>query len=66
MEMTEKQKNWIDTASYYQLLKQWRFAPAGDPIFQGEVGNYYSEIMSQRKKEVGNENHVATSKSIGW
>ena len=59
-------KSWIDNASYTQLLEKWRFAPFGDPFFQGEAGDYYSEVMKNKKKEVGDAAHVTASKAIGW
>lgn len=59
---TESMKRWIDNASYEQLLNKWRFAPAGDPFFLGEIGEYYSARMS----ELRNAQHVQASKSIGW
>jgi len=62
----EQMKQWIDNASYKQLFEKWRFAPVGDPFFQGEIGSYYSTKMKQRRKEVGNDTHVVISKSIGW
>lgn len=62
----EEAKIWIAAASYEQLLFHWRNAPVGDPMFQGEVGDYYSEEIAKRRKEVGNSEHVRASKSIGW
>lgn len=59
-------KDWIDSASYGQLLSRWRFAPVGSPWFQGEVGIYYEEVMRKKRQEVGSEEHTRTSKSIGW
>ena len=61
--MTPRQKEWIDNASYEQLLEKWRFAPLGDPMFQGDTGVYFSTVMSEKKK---NCNHVQASKNIGW
>lgn len=58
-----KIKQWIDDASYEELLRKWRFAPAGDPYFQGETGTYYSNVMAQKRMNV---DHVAASKRIGW
>lgn len=62
----ENIKKQIDSMNYEQLLKRWRFAPSGDPLFQGEVGEYYQEVMKRKREEVGNAAHVATSKRIGW
>ena len=59
-------KTWIDTATYAQLLARWRSAPAGSPWFQGDIGDYYAEVMRARRAEVGDAGHVAASKSIGW
>ena len=65
--MTEQQmKQWIDNASYSQLLGKWRFAPSGDPFFQGKMGDYYADVMFKKRKEVGEDVHVAASKNIGW
>jgi len=65
--MTETEmKQWIDSAPYYALLAKWRFSAVGDPFFRDDVGRYYSEKMAEKRKEVGNAAHVATSKALGW
>jgi len=63
MDLTPENKAIIDGHNYYTLLYQWRFAPAGDPWFQGETGTYWSERMEKIKKTV---DHVSISKRIGW
>ena len=64
--MTEGQKNWIDLATYTERLKKWRFAPLGDPMFQGDTGKYYNEVMAKRREEVGPAEHTRVSEAIGW
>ena len=64
--MTDEQKKWIDSADYESLLRHWRNAPSGDPIFQGEAGEYYKTVLARKRDDVGNATHVAASKSIGW
>ena len=65
--MTEEEmRRWIDEASYTQLLERWRFAPVGSPWFQGEIGDYYTAAMARRRREVGDDAHVAASKLIGF
>ncbi len=59
-------KTWIDNASYEQLLFRWRSAPAGSPWFQGEVGDYYSEVMGKKRDSIGNDEAVRASKNVGW
>jgi hypothetical protein len=66
MPIPEDMKNWIDHASYESLLSRWRNAPVGSPWFVGEVGDYYAQVMAQRRAEVGDAEHVSASKSIGW
>ena len=61
--MTDKQKEWIDKASYKMLLGRWRFASIGDPMFIGDTGQYYKKVMSEKKKDA---NHVQASKDLGW
>ena len=63
--MTEEQKKWIDDADYETLLRQWRFGKTGDPLFQGETGEYYKKVMAE-KRDADPVGAVAASKSIGW
>lgn len=62
----QQMKDWIDNATYEQLLSKWRNAPTGDPFFQGETGDHYAIVMKKRREEVGHTEHVRASKSIGW
>jgi hypothetical protein len=43
-------KEQIDKMSYEQLLVRWRFASSDDSMFVGEIGKYYAEVMSKKKK----------------
>ena len=63
--MTDKEKEWIDNASYESLLSHWRFAPVGDPMFQGDTGKYYAKVMAERR-DADPDKHVRSSKTIGW
>ena len=63
LEINGQFKQWIDDASYEDLLRRWRFSEAGDPIFVGELGEYYKKIMFEKRDKT---NHVAASKKIGW
>lgn len=62
----QEMKDLIDDSSYEELLRNWRFAPTGSAFFQGEVGRYYEEVMAKKRAEVGDEQHAAISKKIGW
>lgn len=64
--MTLEQKAWIDGASYEDLLSHWRLAPAGDPIFQDEAGDYYQRVLAEKRAQVGDAEHTRISKAIGW
>jgi hypothetical protein len=63
--MTKEQKTWIDNATLEDLLSKWRFAPSGDPMLQGEYGEYYSKVMFG-KRDADNAAWVAASKFVGW
>lgn len=65
MELTADNKKHIDNLTYEQLLSRWRFAPIGDPWFQGETGDYWGERMSELRS-ADNAQHVRASKKIGW
>ncbi len=67
MDLTPKNKEHIDGLSYGQLLSRWRFAPSGDPWFQGETGDYWGKRMAMlRGQPGGDKEHVSASKRIGW
>lgn len=65
MELTEEIKTKIDALTYAQLLRQWRFAPLGDPMFQGETGKYWGTRLSELR-DADPEGAVLASKAIGW
>lgn len=44
-------KEWIDSASYEELLSKWKKADIGDPYTQGEVGEYFEQALILRKAE---------------
>jgi hypothetical protein len=64
MELTPERKEQIDKMSYEQLLSHWRFAPVGDPWFQGETGGYWSKRMAEL--QAAGADHVGASKELGW
>lgn len=67
MKLTPEIKSKIDGMTYEQLLAKWRFTPIGDPMFQDESGQYFSNRMKElRSAPGGNEAYVAASKKIGW
>jgi hypothetical protein len=67
MDLTPENKEAIDSKSYEQLLSHWRFAPTGDHWFQGETGKYWGERMAElRQCNGGQDEHVRSSKSLGW
>lgn len=63
MELSEKNKAYIDSLPYTALLSAWRFAPVGDEWFQGETGTYWSQRMKELRDS--GVDHVSASKSIG-
>ncbi len=66
MNLTTELKAQIDKFDYFSLLERWRYAPAGDPIFQGESGNYWRNRMEYLKSQPGGiENAIAASKRLG-
>ena len=65
MKLTPENKAHIDSLSYYGLLSHWRFAPVGDPWFEGETGEYWSKRLSEKRQETS-DNGVSDSKALGW
>ena len=44
----------------------WRYAEVGNPMFIGEVGEYYGERMWSEKDKLTPAQQVKISKSIDW
>ncbi len=59
------QMAWIKSASLEDLLRRWRFAPSGDSILHGRVGNYYAKVMFA-KRDADPVAWTQASKSVGW
>ena len=64
--MTEETKKLIDEMDYESMLRGWRRAPAGSPLFQGATSDYFAKVMAEKRKKIGNAAHVTASKNIGW
>lgn len=75
----DEMKAWIDSATYEELLRKWRFTPPGDPFFAGDLGLYYSAQMHAKldsealatsiihgKAMTPDSLHTTASKRIGW
>lgn len=59
--MTDEQKATIDAMTQEDMARRWRFARAGDPLLQGDVGEYFAE----RFNRLGGFT-PEISKKIGW
>ena len=59
-------RDWIDNASYRDLLYKNRFEPVGSPWFSGEMGKYFSVRMGELRSKTSHKDKVAASKRIGW
>ena len=65
MNLTPDKKVHINGLSVEALLRHVRYAPAGDPWFQGETGNYWFQRL--REMRVQDEAaYVRASKQTGW
>lgn len=60
--MPEELKNQIDQMTHLELCRKWRFADAGDPLLQGEAGDYFKHRLFG---DLGGFT-PAISKAIGW
>ena len=63
--MNPKTKATIAAMTVYQLLREHRFAAAGDLRYQGEEGKYRIQRLAQLRDQ-DPPAYVAASKAIGW
>lgn len=59
--MNKEQKQRIDNMTRSQLCYMWRFAPVGEPLLQGDTGDYFAKVL---KDKGGFSPEI--SKDIGW
>lgn len=66
--MDKEDKDWIDNASYAQLLAKCRFAPIGHRFFSNktEVQIYFESACAKARNELTQEQRVGISKQVGW
>lgn len=64
--MTAQTRLRIDKMTYTEMLRQIRYATAGDPMFLGETGAYFYQVFAKKREAVTHENRVRISKEIGW
>ena len=62
--MTPETKNRIDLMSIFELLEAQRYAPIGDPRFQGEEGKYRTTKLTELRDR-DNVAYVRASKDLG-
>ena len=64
--MTPAQKEWIDKATYQQLLEKQRFSCGDDPFFQDpEAWEHFSGTMV-KLRNANPAAAVLASKNLGW
>jgi hypothetical protein len=59
--MTPEQKLQIDKMTQYQLCATWRFAKIGDPLLQGNTGEYLIKVLQEKGGFT-----PEISKELGW
>lgn len=63
--ISAEEKAAVDARSLFELLRVWRFAPAGDLRMQGEHGDYWRDRMFELRRADPDE-WTRVSKEIGW
>lgn len=51
MDLTPANKVYIDSLDHFTLLQKIRYAPDGDPWFQGETGTYWLQRRNIKRDE---------------
>ena len=59
--MTPEQKKQIDNMTQFEMARMWRFARVGEPLLQGETGDYFAQVF---KAKGGMTPEI--SKQLGW
>jgi hypothetical protein len=59
--MTDDEKEKIDKMSQYEMAYLWRFGEIGEPLLQGDTGEYFTKIFIEKGWFT-----IEISKSLGW
>lgn len=59
-------KKFIADSSYEKLLRVSRFAPVGDPLFSGAIGDLYMRTLREKRSSLPQGESARISKEIGW
>jgi hypothetical protein len=46
--MQQEEKSQIDAMSQEEMARRWRFSKAGDPLFQGDTGEYFTKVFKEK------------------
>jgi len=60
--MLDAVKKRIDDMTQEEMARLWRFAPVGEPLFQGDTGDYFKKVFFEEKGGFT----PAISKGLGW
>jgi hypothetical protein len=63
--MTMQEMDAVNALSVEELLRQVRFAPVGDPRFQGDRGEYRMNRLAELREQ-DPDAYTQASKNIGW
>lgn len=66
MKSKEELLDFVETASYEDLLRLWRFEPIGSPYFVPGIYEHVVETMKQKGEELTPVERAQISKDIGW
>ena len=64
--MNELQRNVINAMTYEEMLAHRRFAPHGNEMFVGKMGDYCKKVMKAKGDKLTNAEKVRISKDVGW
>lgn len=56
----------VERMEYEEMVHKLRFAPIGDPMFLGTVGEAFGRRLRAFEDLLPHENKVAISKKVGW
>ena len=56
----------IDTMSYEDMLRLYRFEPIGSKLFTSDIGAYFMDRFDYLRDTVSLQERVAASKNVGW
>lgn len=65
--MTREEKEWIDAATYREMLQKSRYDAVENAFFKrADTSQYFQAMLWQKRQVLSQEEAMAINQEVGW